>query len=122
MARGKIWSFAMPRHEPAVQDLTAAGVIKACSAFVPVNVPIHIAIAAHRLATMKPALRTPERTVARHTLRAVILAAAKDVPELQRQRDYLGGLPAEAWSGLPPETREAILAGVSRSIHILQLN
>jgi hypothetical protein len=112
----------MPKHKPVVQDLTAAGIIKTCSVFVPVNAPLHHAIAAHRLAVSKPLLKAPQRTTARHALRAVILATTRDIPEAQRQFDYLSELPAEAWNGLPPQTRQSVLDGVTRLISTLRLN
>lgn len=106
----------------AVRDLTPAGIVKACGAFVPVNAPVRAAIEAHRLAVAKPLLRQAERTTARHALRAVILATTEDVVAAQRQYDYLKGLPDEAWTGLPPQTRDSVLAGVTRLIATLRLN
>lgn len=113
---------AMSHRKPAVRDLSAAGIVRACTAFVPVNAPIHIAIAAHRLATMKPLRCATERAIARNALRAVILASTVDVPEMQRQYDYLNSLPPDAWDGTPPQAQEKTLAGITRSIHMLQLN
>lgn len=106
----------------AVRDLTAKGIVKACGAFIPVNAPIKAAIEAHRLAYSKPLLRQAERTTARHALRAVILASTRTIPEAQSQLDYLTGLPEHAWSGFPPPTRETVLTGITRLIHMLQLN
>lgn len=112
----------MPKHKPAVRDLTPAGIVKACSAFVPVNAPVGAAIEAHKRAFAKPLLRQEERTTARHALRAVILSATQTVIELQKQFDYLHGLPNDAWKDFPPPTRRAILDGITRSITMLQLN
>lgn len=112
----------MPKGKPAVKDLTAAGIVKACGVFVPVNAPVATAIEAHRLAFSKPLLRQTDRITARHALRAIILATTRTVPDAQIQLDYLKGLPDEAWQGFPPPTRDIILAGITRTIATLQLN
>lgn len=106
--------------KPFYSDWTAAGILKACSSYIPVNAPVLLAIEAHKRATRKPSTSAAERDVAEYTLRAIILAAAINVRQMQRQLDYLSALPRTAWPSAEDrsaaEVRKTTLAGFKRGI------
>lgn len=84
---------------PEILNRCAKGVV-------PVNVDIGLAISAHRQAPSA------------NTLFTVILACQPTVANMQRQLDYLTGLPDTAWETVPEweEHRVATLAALSRGI------
>ncbi|MDA9396398.1 hypothetical protein WN73_38465 [Bradyrhizobium sp. CCBAU 45394] len=98
--------------------------LKACAAFVPVNLPLDVAIELHRTAT-----KTTERSsngeggaVARFALQAVLFAATPTAGDIRRQLDYASALPIEAWEWPgkgADSTREQWLRGMSRCLTLI---
>lgn len=106
-----------------MRNLTAAAILKACSAFVPVNTVLDAAIEAHRTALACSIVEDePSLQLAGFALRAVILARTSTREEHQRQFDYLAGLPERAWEDVGTEHRDATLVAIARSIAWFQLN
>ena len=86
------------------RDLDVAGVIRQCAiGWVPVNVSVDVAIAAHRAVGTENALRV------------LILAMTPTVEDCRKQLDYLAALPESAWRHDPSE-RDAVLAMIRRVI------
>ncbi|WNV10161.1 hypothetical protein [Tardiphaga sp. 709] len=86
---------------------TVTEIHTACSAgFIPVNVDLPCAIAAHR---QHPGIMT---------LRTIIMAAPATVEEERQRLDYLAGLPEEAWIRDEGwwKYRDAVLDGFRRVI------
>ena len=94
---------------------TVPDVVAVCTAangMVPVNVDIGIAIAAH------------EQWPCANTLYTVILARMPTVTDMQRQLDYLTGLPSKAWRDVPQweAHREATVSAIRRGIASVFVN
>jgi hypothetical protein len=102
---------------PANRELELAEVLERCQWGVPVNVRMDVAINAHCLASLGG-----DRQVTTYALRTVILARTPDISDLQRQIDYLAGLPREAWDVLASDKdmRSLTLDAIRRSIAWMQ--
>lgn len=108
----------MSRRDNATLD--AADILAACVDYVPVNVRVDQAIAAHRIAWSAPQDDPEARQLAMFVLRTIVVARTPDVDDLRAQLDYLTALPVTAWpSGenyTKQECRDETLAAIRRSI------
>jgi hypothetical protein len=99
-------------------DLTAAEIVAACRAWVPVNARIDKAIEAHRLVFQDG---KPSR-LSSYALRAVALARTPTIEDNRKMLVYLTGLPLEAWEGevleghSAQEWRDDTLRAITRSL------